>query len=295
MRQQNPEFSNPTDPLPPPPSHTLLTQASLPSAPGLDPSTNASEQPTMRRSMLLTGISMLLLTWSTGAATASPASRNLVTREVTSYLPRSARSCEWAATTQNTRKHCKKCNTNAKVGAAEKVTVQVGGCGEGAGNLTTVADFTAAAVNVYVPLVVNGNLIVTGTSTHEGLETFNGDIATNVIYSTDPDAVSVQIPGSGADSTQIGPGGKEMCVPMRWGVGVMMIGVALPCPMCLNGSDGGGERLSRHLRHLCKVTIPPHFTLFFTYSRGVRRDLPHRNRPERKRDSCAHGGHWVRW
>jgi len=152
--------------------------------------------------MMLAGITVsMLLTWSEAAATASAPSRNLVTREVTSYLPRSARSCERGATTHNTRKHCKKCNTNAKVGAAEKVTVQVGGCGGGAGNLTTVADFTAAGVNLYAPLTI--------------AELAVESLTTDVIYSTDPDAVSVQIPGSGADSTQIGPGGKRMCAPIR--------------------------------------------------------------------------------
>jgi len=58
-----------------------------------------------------------------------------------------------------------------------------------------------------------GDLVVTGTSTHDGLETFYGDIETDVIYSTDRADVSVMIPGSGIDSTQIGPNGKRsVCV-----------------------------------------------------------------------------------
>lgn len=44
-------------------------------------------------------------------------------------------------------------------------------------------------------------------SSVQGLETFNGDIATDVIYSTDYPNVAVEIPGLGPDSTQIGPGG----------------------------------------------------------------------------------------
>jgi hypothetical protein len=54
---------------------------------------------------------------------------------------------------------------------------------------------------------VAGDLTVQGISTHYSLETFSGDIATDTIYSAS-DGVSVTIPGSGDESTQIGAGGK---------------------------------------------------------------------------------------
>lgn len=47
---------------------------------------------------------------------------------------------------------------------------------------------------------------VDGSSVHQGLETFLGDIETNVIYPATPGG-TVTIPGSGASSTVIGPGG----------------------------------------------------------------------------------------
>lgn len=53
-------------------------------------------------------------------------------------------------------------------------------------------------------VTVAGDLTVTGTSTHAGLETFNGDNATDLIFSTDPATSSVNIPGTGTSSTQIG-------------------------------------------------------------------------------------------
>jgi hypothetical protein len=188
--------------------------------------------------MMLAGVATLL-TWSTVAAAAT-ATASTGSRKVTAYVPRNAMACEWAATRHNSPKYCKKCNTNAKVGAAERVTVQIGGCGFNEGELTTMAEFTATGVEFFGPIKATrvdagelsagdlsvaeltvGDLTVTGTSTHEGLETFNGDIATDFIYSTDPDDVSVQIPGSGADSTQIGPDGKgNVCVPMFFGVAV---------------------------------------------------------------------------
>ncbi len=198
--------------------------------------------------MMLAGITMLL-TWGTVAGTASR--QQIASGKVTTYVPRSASACESAATRsgQAARKYCKKCITNAALGAAEKVTVQVGGCGKNTGSLTSVADFTAAAVNLYVPVTIDGNLIVTGTSTHEGLETFLGNIATNVVYSTDRGSVSVQIPGPGQNSTQIGPGSK----------GYMCAYACLPSsPLQVHDSHGSIPR-SYIIMHIC-TQAPPALT-----------------------------------
>jgi hypothetical protein len=186
----------------------------------------------MRRSSALTGI-LTLLAWGTAAAR--------ISRPLNTYVPKNALACERAVTHHNAPKHCKNCNAKTTVGAADSVVVQLGGCGDSVGQLATVASFTSTAIKFYQPVeapslnvgaleagditagdlsvdaLTVGDLIVTGTSVHEGLETFNGGIATNVIYSTDPDDVSVQIPGSGADSTQIGPDGKgNVCLCVCW-------------------------------------------------------------------------------
>ncbi len=49
-------------------------------------------------------------------------------RTSTSYLPKHALQCERAATRPVPNKHCKNCNQRAVVGAADSVTVQIGGC-----------------------------------------------------------------------------------------------------------------------------------------------------------------------
>ncbi len=173
-----------------------------------------------------------------------------------SYLPRHALQCERAATRPDRNKHCKNCNQRAIVGAADSVTVQIGGC-SGAPSplvkvanigapspLVTVANFTATGVyfstaiaapslsidnvqavsistNAISPatgsdlalggandtVTVPGNLVVGGTSTHTGLETFNGGIAANVINPATAGS-TVTIPGTGQDSTAIGKSGK---------------------------------------------------------------------------------------
>jgi hypothetical protein len=170
----------------------------------------------------VTLLSLAVLAWS--AATAEAAKNNL-------YVPKQAVLCARSVTAgpwKNDR-YCKTCNTQATIGAAEKVTVQVGGCS--GQSLAKVAEFTPSSATIFQPLqttldvtiggdltvagavafdggiatdtispvsgsdvTIDGNLIVTGTSTHAGLETFNGDIATNVIE-----------PASGNDLTLGGP------------------------------------------------------------------------------------------
>jgi hypothetical protein len=242
----------------------------------------------MRRSMMLVGIATLL-TWSTAAAAAATAA-STAPRKITAYVPRNAQACEWAATRQNAPKFCKQCNTNTKVGAAEKVTVQVGGCGANQGQLSPICDFTATGMECFETIIAPrlevgefeaggistgdmsvdeltvGDLIVTGTSTHAGLETFNGDIETDFIYSTDPASVSVQIPGSGPDSTQIGPNGKEADVCM---LGLVWKWVCLSS--CIVRATGRRERLTGLLRHALYICLIPPFTSI--HSRGVGRHL----------------------
>lgn len=236
-----------------------------------------------RSTLTLAGLAAVLLTWSTVAATASTASATTASRKANAYVPKNAMACEYAAT-RNSPKYWKKCNFKSKVGAGEKVTIQVGGCGDNEGSaVVPVCDFTAAGMECYGPieapslkvgafeaggiavddlevssitvdtLTVTGTsihagletfnggiavdnihsagdgditiggpsttvnvpgelsvetLTVTGTSTHDGLETFNGNIATNRIYSTNTATTSVSIPGSGTGSSQIGGGGE---------------------------------------------------------------------------------------
>lgn len=48
-------------------------------------------------------------------------------RKPETYLPKNARSCEQAVTMGDT-KYCRSCNKEATIGAAQRVTIQVGGC-----------------------------------------------------------------------------------------------------------------------------------------------------------------------
>jgi hypothetical protein len=48
-------------------------------------------------------------------------------RKPEAYLPKNAASCEKAVTTGDT-KYCRSCNKEATIGAARRVTIQVGGC-----------------------------------------------------------------------------------------------------------------------------------------------------------------------
>ena len=52
---------------------------------------------------------------------------NAQARKPETYLPKNARSCEKAVTTGDT-KYCRSCNKEATIGAAQLVTIQVGGC-----------------------------------------------------------------------------------------------------------------------------------------------------------------------
>lgn len=140
--------------------------------------------------MVLAGVATLL-TWSTAAAATASASTS--SKRLTAYVPKNALSCELAATRQNPRKYCKKCNPVTTLGAADSVKVQIGGCGENEGDLTSVCEFTAAGMECFetitVPRLETGEigvgelsaadltvntLTVTGTSVHAGLEVFNG-------------------------------------------------------------------------------------------------------------------------
>lgn len=72
----------------------------------------------------------------------------------------------------------------------------------GALRTNTIKPATGASVTI------DGNLIITGSSVHAGLETYNGDIATDAIFSTNPSTTSVNVPGAGGlESLQIGVGG----------------------------------------------------------------------------------------
>jgi hypothetical protein len=68
------------------------------------------------------------------------------------YLPKKALKCERAVRRQNPSKYCKDCNQKATVGAADIVTVQIGGCGRSTSHLSTVAEFTAAGVYFAKPI-----------------------------------------------------------------------------------------------------------------------------------------------
>jgi hypothetical protein len=169
----------------------------------------------LRRSFAL---ALGLLAFSASAATG--------TRKRASYLPSKALHCERAVTRRNP-KYCKGCNQEAMIGAADTVTMQIGGCGSSGQGLTMVADFTAADATFYVPVALAGgvdipgglelealtvgDLTVTGTSTHAGLETFNGGIATDTID-----------PASEADSITIGSPTTTVNIP--GGLGDLTVG-----------------------------------------------------------------------
>lgn len=70
-----------------------------------------------RRTLVL---AFALLAWQ---ASAQPAARKPET-----YLPKNALSCERAVTLGDADKYCRSCNQEATVGAARRITLQVGGC-----------------------------------------------------------------------------------------------------------------------------------------------------------------------
>lgn len=178
-----------------------------------------------------------LLAWGASAAASSFIS--------TSYLPKQAVLCERAVTHPNPNKYCKNCNQKTVVGAAESVTVQIGGCPGAAvtsmagSQLVTVASFAGTGVsfstgatapsiktNAITPatgtslviggagdtVTVPGNLVVTGTFTNPGGGGSSScscpsGIQTNTISPVTAGS-TVTIPGSGPSSTAIGLSGE---------------------------------------------------------------------------------------
>ncbi len=74
----------------------------------------------------------------------------------------------------------------------------------GAFKTNSIAPATGTSVTI------DGDLIITGESTHYKLETFYGDIATDTIYSTAPATKSVNVPGKADNSLQIGLGANAL-------------------------------------------------------------------------------------
>jgi hypothetical protein len=131
---------------------------------------------------------LLLAAWaqaSYASASLSPRSTKVLSnlsknREV--VLPKTAKICNLSSASRAGRLACTYCNSETTVAAADRIALQVGSCG----NATKVAEFTRTEVKLFAPLAIDalniaGDLVVGGTSTHWGLETFYGEVFVRVI------------------------------------------------------------------------------------------------------------------
>ena len=150
----------------------------------------------MRRLLLLFAGAVLLMA---GSATAQPA----ITRRDRAYLPSTAIKCEQSSSSSK----CRRCNREATVGALDRVTIQVGGCASSVIQVASLNSTDVVLGTAAQTVTIPGNLLVTGTSVHSGLETFLGNIATAQIFPV-PLSSSVNVPGARDGSLQIGNAGE---------------------------------------------------------------------------------------
>lgn len=146
-------------------------------------------------------LGLAILTW--GASATYRNNKNNIQKAT--YLPSKAANCEKAATLRSS-KFCKGCTSKATIGAADAVTVQVGGCGpSGFQEMTVVADFTAEGASFHVPVNFADGALTPGTGTDSiqigRLATASGDYSVAVGFNTTAADVSSIALGNRARAT----------------------------------------------------------------------------------------------
>jgi hypothetical protein len=136
----------------------------------------------MRLGTRVWGCALLLAAWaqaeaSYAGASLSPRSTKVLSKNREVVLPKTAKICNLSSASRAGRLACTHCNSETTVAAADRIALQVGSCG----NATKVAEFTRTEVKLFAPLAIDalniaGDLVVGGTSTHWGLETFYGEV-----------------------------------------------------------------------------------------------------------------------